>query len=154
MIEEDEEEREQRVTAGLKVEDEKVSERRQKTKFEAELGVKSEAKSRSCERDSKRATRGRRSPESCFLFISDWRLNKTVQTKREGEQRGGRQMGGWNTNRKKNNRTRGTKNELKQRAKRERTERKTAAAEGVDKQTVWSRLMSRHKTDWQSEDGN
>lgn len=71
MIEEDEEEREQRVTAGLKAEDEKVSERRQKTKFEAELGVKSEAKSRSCERDSKRATRGRRSPESCFLFISD-----------------------------------------------------------------------------------
>lgn len=38
MIEEDEEEREQRVMAGLKESDEKVSERRQKMKFEAELG--------------------------------------------------------------------------------------------------------------------
>lgn len=85
-----------------------------------------------------------------WFLISDWsfRPNKTVQT-REGEQRGDRQMGGWNTKRK---------NLQEQRAHEERAKRegewKKTAAEGVGKQAVWSRLMSRHKTEWQSKDGN
>lgn len=94
----------------------------------------------------KRATGGRTS-----VFTSDY----CSPVRKRRRRRGGRQMGGWNTTRK-NSRNKEEFERSCSSAKWAWTQRewRKAAAEGVGKQTVWSRLMSRHETEWQSEGGN